>query len=403
MGDEDEDYGSHKKAAGGEETETQKILEARKKKNIEEDDQKLKEMEEERRKQREIEEEELQQLKERQERRKKEREAEMKKMEEMRLAAEQRRMQEEEERKTKEEELRRKKQEDAARKKAAAVNMSFIGTAAIEQGKNFTVNKNDGGGSSLDKFMSLTQVRNEMAFTQDQLEDLKQKTIRERVKPLELDGMGVDDLKRRAEELWQQIIKLETSKYDLDTRFLRQEYDLKEMAERQRQMQKQRWVKAGMDPAEDAKLVKFPPKVQTASKYERQIDRRSWGDKREIYEKGFNNVEEKERITLGDIKLKDESSWIKPKEAYGERRHAGYGDDDGADEEPFEPKFEEPEINIPRRSRDEGSSRRKSVEEKAPSKHEEEEEEEQPRQAAAPAASRYTAVDEDDEEDEEEE
>lgn len=131
-----------------------------------------------------------------------------------------------EERKTKEEEQRRKKQEDAARKKAAAVNMSFIGTAAVDTGKNFTVNKTEGGGTSLDKFMSLTQVRNEMAYTQDQLEDLKQKTVKERVRPLELEGMGVDDLKRRAEELWQQIVKLETSKYDLDTRFTRQEYDV---------------------------------------------------------------------------------------------------------------------------------------------------------------------------------
>lgn len=402
MADDEEDFGTHKKAAG-DETETQKILEARKKKNIEEDDVKLKEMEEERRKQREIEEEELQQLKERQERRKKEREAEMKKMDEMRQAAEQRRMQEEEERKIKEEELRKKKQEDAARKKAAAVSMSFIGTSAVEQGnKNFTVNKSDGAGSSLDKFMSLTQVRNEMAFTQDQLEDLKQKTIKDRVKPLELDGMGVDDLKRRAEEMWQQIVKLETSKYDLDSRFLRQEYDLKEMAERQRQMQKQRWAKAGLDPAEDAKLMKFPPKVQTASKYERQIDRRTWGDKREIYEIGWNKNEEKERHQLGDIKLKDESSWIKPKEAYGEKRYAGYADE-GLDEE-FEPKLDEIEINIPRRSRDEGSSRRKSVEKPA-SKHEDEEEEEAPRQAAAPApaAARYTAVDEDEEEEDEEE
>lgn len=130
------------------------------------------------------------------------------------------------------------------------------------------------------------------------------------------------------------------------------------MSERQRQMQKQRWAKAGIDPADDAKLAKFPPKVQTASKYERQIDRRTWGDKREIYEIGWNKTEEKERHNLENIKLKDDAQWIKPKEAYNEKRYAaGYGDDEGAEEEPFEPKFEEPEINIPRRSRDEGSSR----------------------------------------------
>ena len=44
------------------------------------------------------------------------------------------------------------------------------------------------------------------------------------------DSLGMDgsDLKAKATELWDQIVKLETEKYDLEERVKRQDYDVRE-------------------------------------------------------------------------------------------------------------------------------------------------------------------------------
>ena len=76
--------------------------------------------------------------------------------------------------------------------------------------------------------------------------------------------MDSDGLKAKASELWEVIVKLETEKYDLEERQKRQDYDvsnrffwkgsyikvlkLKELKERQRQQNKQKAIKLGLDP-----------------------------------------------------------------------------------------------------------------------------------------------------------
>ena len=39
-------------------------------------------------------------------------------------------------------------------------------------------------------------------------------------------GMDQEDLKSKAKELWDQIVKLETERYDLEERARRQDYDV---------------------------------------------------------------------------------------------------------------------------------------------------------------------------------
>ena len=65
---------------------------------------------------------------------------------------------------------------------------------------------------------------------------------------MSLSGMDHEDLKSKAKELWDQIVKLETERYDLEERTRRQDYDLKELKERQRQQNKQKAIKLGLDP-----------------------------------------------------------------------------------------------------------------------------------------------------------
>lgn len=47
-----------------------------------------------------------------------------------------------------------------------------------------------------------------------------------RIKPLEIEGLGIDKLRNKATELWDVIVKLETEKYDLEERQKRQDYDV---------------------------------------------------------------------------------------------------------------------------------------------------------------------------------
>ena len=73
---------------------------------------------------------------------------------------------------------------------------------------------------------NVVDVRREMTKTKEQLEEEKKISLSIRIRPLELDGMDSDDLKTKAKELWELIVKLETERYDLEERTRRQDYDV---------------------------------------------------------------------------------------------------------------------------------------------------------------------------------
>merc|ERR1719447_1731070 len=133
---------------------------------------------------------------------------------------------------------------------------------------------------------NVVDVRREMTKTKEQLEEEKKISLSIRIRPLELDGMDSEDLKVKAKELWDLIVRLETEKYDLEERQKRQDYDLKELKERQRQQNKQKAIKLGLDP--EALTGKYPPKIRMYSKYERRTDTRTYEDRRKLYEGGWD-------------------------------------------------------------------------------------------------------------------
>jgi len=67
----------------------------------------------------------------------------------------------------------------------------------------------------------------ELLKTKEQLEEEKRISMSYRIKPLDLTGLSEEVLKKKAAELWEQIVSLETEKYDLEERQKRQDYDVR--------------------------------------------------------------------------------------------------------------------------------------------------------------------------------
>uniref|UniRef100_A0A915HFG5 Troponin T n=1 Tax=Romanomermis culicivorax TaxID=13658 RepID=A0A915HFG5_ROMCU len=258
-------------------TEAEKALKAQKKKHEADDAEKLREYEEQRRIQREREEEELRMLKEKQERRRQEREEEDRMMMQRRREEEDKRRAEDEARKQKAEDEKRRKEEEKRKKQAMMAGLQ------ASNGPNFELPKKDANQEKFDKFGNIMKAKAEMGLTKQQHEEQKKRALQDVLKPLNFDGLDAAALKSKVKELHQRICKLEAVKYDLEQRQVRQDYDLKELNERQRQISRNKALKKGLDP-EEAATSRHPPKVPTASKYDRQIDRRSYGDRRTLFE-----------------------------------------------------------------------------------------------------------------------
>ncbi|EGT46013.1 CBN-TNT-3 protein [Caenorhabditis brenneri] len=258
-------------------TEGERAMAAAKRRHEEEQHAKLQDYEERRRTEREKEEEELKKLKEKQERRKLEREQEEKEMEERRRAADDRRRQEEEERKAKTDQDRRNREEEKNKRN------QLSGFQTGQGGRNFTIPKKDTHQN--DKFGNIVQAKQEMGMTKEQQEDAKRAFLAAIRKEIpSASEIPQSELKAKIKELHQRICRLEAEKYDLEKRHERQEYDMKELNERQRQVTRNSALKKGIDPAEVGNS-RYPPKVQIVSKYDRQVDRRNFRERRSVFDK----------------------------------------------------------------------------------------------------------------------
>merc|ERR1712186_124286 len=239
-------------------------------------DQQLQEYINEWRKQRAKEEEELKKLKDKQAKRKEIRAEQEKKLAQQKKEEEERLRKEENEKKAQEAEEKRKKMEEAEKKR-----QEMMKAQKEKMGPSGSGNKKKGDSG----MGNVADIRREMTKTKEQLEEEKKISLSIRIRPLELDGMDSEALKEKGKELWEQIIKLETEKYDLEEKVKRQDYDLKELKERQRQQNKQKAIKLGLDP--EALTGKYPPKIRMYSKYERRTDTRTYDDRRKLYEGGW--------------------------------------------------------------------------------------------------------------------
>ncbi|KAK0396545.1 hypothetical protein QR680_001759 [Steinernema hermaphroditum] len=281
--EDDDEHKVHKSAPKEEEpssmTEGEKAMLAAKKRHEEEEAAKLQDYEERRRLERDREEEELRILKEKQERRRQEREEEERQFAERRRQEEERRRQEEEDRKAKLEAEKRRKEEEKLKRQQMMAG-SFAAATGAPGGRNFVIPTKT---EKADKFGNIVQAKQEMGMTKEQQEEAKRTFLSAVCKAIDVTNVLPADLKERIKQLHQRICKLEAEKYDLEKRHERQEYDLKELNERQRQVARSNALKKGLDPVEAASS-RHPPKVNVASKFDRQTDRRSFGDRRYLFE-----------------------------------------------------------------------------------------------------------------------
>merc|ERR1712156_1315827 len=325
----DEEYYEEEEVTSQTSKKGEGFLKAKKQKG--ELDEQLREYINEWRKQRAKEEEELKKLKDKQAKRKEIRAEQEKKLAQQKKEEEERLRKEENEKKAQEAEEKRQEMMKAQKEK---------------MGPSGSGNKKKGDSG----MGNVADIRREMTKTKEQLEEEKKISLSIRIRPLELDGMDSEALKEKGKELWEQIIKLETEKYDLEEKVKRQDYDLKELKERQRQQNKQKAIKLGLDP--EALTGKYPPKIRMYSKYERRTDTRTYDDRRKLYEGGWEVLYSESLEALWKEKY---SEWQKrPKTKlpkwFGERPGKKAGepespedDEEGGAEAPAEVEEEEEE------------------------------------------------------------
>merc|ERR1719341_2871848 len=102
-------------------------------------------------------------------------------------------------------------------------------------------------------------ARKEMSKTKEQVEEEMKISLSIRIKPLQLDAMDSDELRNKANQIWNTIVALETDKYDYEQRHMNQDYEFKA-------------VKKSLDP--ESFTGAHPPKIRMFSKYERRTDTR---------------------------------------------------------------------------------------------------------------------------------
>jgi len=210
------------------------------------------------------EEEELTRLKEKQAKRK-----EIRIEQEKKLAAQKR---------AEEEKIRK---EEAEKREAEALEKKKAMEDAERKRQEMMAAQKEKGGKAPAQAMD---ARKEMSKSKEQVEEEMKISLSIRIKPIAFAEMDSDEVRNKANQIWNTIVELETDKYDYEQRHKDQDYEFKELAERQKLQLRNKAIKKGLDP--ESFTGAHPPTIHMFSKYERRTDTRTYGDRKKLYEGG---------------------------------------------------------------------------------------------------------------------
>ncbi|CAF4331369.1 unnamed protein product, partial [Rotaria magnacalcarata] len=143
-------------------------------------------------------------------------------------------------------------------------------------------------------FSNVLKAKEDLQKSPEQLEQEKRSIIAQRVPALNLDGNGKEDLVEKAKQFHNLLQQLHGAIYELTERFERQKYDMVELTERARQIEKGKaktrksnivhtGLGGGIFTGVNDVTAKAPAKVSLFSRYERLTDRRTYKDRRDVF------------------------------------------------------------------------------------------------------------------------
>jgi len=245
------------------------------------------------------------------------------------------------------EELKLKREEEEKREAEAQEKKKAMEEAERKRQEMMAAQKEKGGKKSQAPAMD---ARKEMSKSKEQVEEEMKISLSIRIKPLPLESMDSDELKAKANAIWNTIVELETDKYDYEQRRVDQDYELKELNERRKLQLRNKAIKKGLDP--EAFCGAHPPRIHMFSKYERRTDTRTYGDRKKLYEGGAEIVRAewlesmwKDKLTEWNKRPKSKlPKWcgVRPGKKEGDPE-TPEGEEDAGEEAAAEEEYEEEE------------------------------------------------------------
>jgi len=228
---------------------------------------------------------EILELRDRTIKRKAEREEEEKRLRKERDEEEKRRIEEEKDRKRKKEEEELERKQKRAEKMAEFEKMKNPTTPNFVISKKKAVEEKPVEGEGDENTAAKEKISREQATAE------KAAILANRLKTYDLSETDASKLTDMAKAIHKDIVRGEGEKYDLEKRFKEQQIDMQELAEKARSMNKV--GKAGtlkriqLAPDEVDKIQErfagAPAKIEMYSKFERQQDKRIFGEKANVF------------------------------------------------------------------------------------------------------------------------
>jgi len=143
-------------------------------------------------------------------------------------------------------------------------------------------------------FSNVLKAKEDLQKSPEQLEQEKRSVISQRIPQLQVDGKSKEALVETAKQLHNLLHQLHGSIYELTERFERQKYDMVELTERARQIEKGKaktrksnivhtGLGGGLFSGVNDVTSTAPTKVSLFSRYERVTDRRTYKDRRDVW------------------------------------------------------------------------------------------------------------------------